>query len=54
MVSDIDTKTGEAYFIVKGKPYVTIQFPWSEVVIIIIIMLVVVRLMFKRNDKKIV
>ena len=50
IISDIDAKTGEAYFIVKGKPQVTIKFPWSEIVIIVIIMLVVVRLMFKENS----
>ena len=52
MIGEVDAKTGEAYFIVKGRPQVTIQFPWSEIVIIVIIMLVVVRLMFKRNDRK--
>jgi len=58
MISEIDKKTGEAYFIVKGKPFVTIKFPLSEVVIIVIMMLIIVRLMFKKQvqeiDRKIV
>ena len=49
MISDTDAKTGEAYFIVKGIPHVTIKFPWSDVLIVIIIIFVIVRLMFKRG-----
>ena len=49
MISEIDAKTGEAYFIVKGKPNITIKFPWSEVAIVIIMMLIVVRLLFKKQ-----
>ncbi len=54
MISEIDAKTGEAYFITKGEPKVTIKFPWSEVMIVIIMILVVVRLVFKKENDKIV
>ena len=33
MLGEIDQKTGEAYFLVLGRPVVTIQFPWTEIVI---------------------
>jgi hypothetical protein len=52
MISEVDSKTGEAYFIVSGKPYVTIRFPWNELVIIIIILLIVIRLVFKKEVLK--
>ena len=46
---NIDVKTGEAYFLAKGKPYVTIKFPWSEIAIIIIMLVIIVRLLFKKQ-----
>ncbi len=49
LISDVNAKTGEAYFITKGKPNVTIKFPWSEVVIIVIMFVIIVRLMFKKE-----
>ncbi len=49
IISEVDKKTGEAYFIVKGKPYVTIKFPLSEIVIIVIMILIIVRLLFKKQ-----
>lgn len=52
LISEIDTKTGEAYFLTKGKPNVTIKFPWSEVVIVGIIILIVIRLLFRRQEQK--
>lgn len=49
MLGDLDAKTGEAYFITKGKPNITIKFPLSEIVIIILIILIIVRLLFKKQ-----
>ena len=53
-LGDIDAKTGEAYFLVKGKPEVTIKFPWTEVVIVVIMMLIVIRLLFKKQTDEFV
>ena len=50
MIGEVDAKTGEAYFLVDGRPNVTIKFPWSEVVIILIMLVVIIRLMFKENS----
>ena len=36
-------------FLVQGEPYVTIKFPWSELMIVVIMMLIVIRLLFKRQ-----
>jgi len=49
LISEIDAKTGEAYFLSLGKPNITIKFPWSEIAIVIIMMLIVVRLLFKKQ-----
>ena len=49
IISDVDAKTGEAYFLTTGKPYVTIKFPWSEIIIVIIIVLIIIRLLFKKQ-----
>ena len=50
LISEIDAKSGEAYFLTTGKPSITIKFPWSEIVIIIVMMIVIIRLMFGRED----
>jgi len=52
MISDVDAKSGEAYFLTTGKPSITIRFPWSEIVIILVMMIVIVRLMFGREERK--
>ena len=52
MISEIDKKTAEAYYITKGKPNITIKFPWSEVVIVTVMLLIVVRLLFKKQILK--
>ena len=49
MISDVDAKSGEAYFLTAGKPSITIRFPWSEIVIILVMMIVIVRLMFGKQ-----
>ena len=50
LISEIDAKTGEAYFLAKGKPSITIKFPWSEMVFVLIIIVVIVRIMFKKEN----
>jgi len=47
MISDV--VDGEAYFMVKGEPIVTIKFPWTEVVIIMLMLFVIIRLLFKKQ-----
>lgn len=45
-----DNTNGEAYYLVKGKPIITVQFPYTELVLIIIMMLIMVRLILKKKD----
>jgi len=52
MISDVGDD-GMAYFLVRGKPIVTLQFPWSEIVLVVIMLIVVIRLLFKRDDDEI-
>ncbi len=52
MLGDVDPGTGEAYFLVTGRPNVTIQFPWTEVVIMVIMILIILRLMVKKETKE--
>jgi len=52
MISDVGDD-GRAYFLVRGKPIVTLQFPWSEIVLVVIMLIVVIRLLFKRDDDEI-
>jgi hypothetical protein len=51
LISEVDATNGEAYFLVEGKPNVTIKFPWSEMIIVFIIVFVIVRLLLKKNEK---
>ncbi len=39
----------QGYYLVSGKPEITLHFPWTEVVILVIIMLIVIRLLFKKQ-----
>ena len=52
LISEIDKTTGEAYFLTKGKPNVTIKFPWSEIVIVGLILFFVIRLLSKKDGKE--
>jgi hypothetical protein len=51
MIGKEDTN-GDAYFLISGKPNVTIKFPWTELIIVIIIMLIIIRLLFKKQEEK--
>lgn len=39
----------EGYYLVTGKPDITLKFPWTELVILLFMMLVVIRLLFKKE-----
>lgn len=43
----------EGYYLVTGKPDITLRFPWAELVILLFMMLVVIRLLFKNPEKEI-
>lgn len=45
-----DAVNGEAYYLIKGKPDITLKFPWTELVLIIIIMLIITRLVLKKRE----
>jgi len=42
----------EGYYIVTGKPDITLKFPWTELAILLFMMLVVIRLLFKKQVLK--
>lgn len=37
------------YYLVVGKPDITLRFPWTEIIILVIIMIIVIRLLFKKQ-----
>lgn len=46
----LDEESG--YYLVTGKPDITLRFPWPELILLLFMMLVVIRLLFKRQDVK--
>jgi hypothetical protein len=46
-ISEIEN--GEAYFLIQGKPNVTIKFPLTELIIILIMLIIIIRL--TKNEK---
>ena len=45
-----DVVDGDAYFLTKGEPIITIKFPYSELIIIIVLMLILARLILKKKE----
>lgn len=41
------------YYLVTGKPDITIRFPWPELIILLFMMLIVIRLLFKKHPEQI-
>ena len=45
-------ENGEAYFLVNGRPNITIRFPYYEIAIIVLIMLVIARILLKKEREE--
>lgn len=39
----------DGYYLVTGNPDITLQFPWSEIVLMVLMMLIVIRLLFRKQ-----
>ena len=50
MKQEIDPLNDAGYYLVTGKPDITLRFPWPELILLLFMMLVVIRLLFKRQD----
>ena len=46
---EVEKLNDQGYYLVKGEPDITLQFPWTELVLLIVIMLIVIRLLFKKS-----
>lgn len=44
-------KLDDTTYLVKGKPDITLKFPYSELFLLIFLMLIVIRLLFKNQNK---
>lgn len=52
-LSDSQSEKGFGYYLVNGKPDITLRFPLTELIIAIILIAVVIRLIFKRSEDEI-
>lgn len=50
MVHNGEALDESGYYLVKGKPEITIRFPWPELILLLFMMLVVIRLLFKKHS----
>ena len=41
--------TDDGYYLVNGAPDITLQFPWTELIILIVLIIIVIRLLFKKE-----
>jgi hypothetical protein len=51
-LSDSTTESGFAYYLVTGKPEITLKFPYTEVIIIIILAFIIIRLVFSKTEEE--
>ncbi len=49
MKQEIDPLNDAGYYLVTGKPDITLRFPWPELILLLFMMLVVIRLLFKKE-----
>ncbi len=52
-LSDSAPLSGFAYYLISGKPEITLKFPLTEIIILVIMMLIVIKLLFKKSEEEI-
>jgi hypothetical protein len=44
----------KGWYLVTGKPNITLKFPYSEIILMVLMMLVVIRLLLKKDEREVI